>query len=478
MMRVVRNPKSVVGLLTALAAVVLLIGISELSYRQSLGALGDLRSAQVVRSRVNMVFRYMLDAETGQRGFLLTGDSKYLEPYKVAVTEVGRAVAQLREYAVGVGFDREGTAAIERAIDRKLTEMELTIRMRSQGNEDAWKFVLTTEVGREQMDVIREQTTRLADMSQQRTAMGYGKIEGSLLLARAGIALVAVVGLLAFFLYLRQKNALTQAQLQQQEALQAERDRLEQQVEQRTATLAELATNLQQAREEERGRLARELHDELGSLLTAAKLDVSRLKARLGVMPLEVNERMQHLVETLNSGIALKRRIIEDLRPSSLSNLGLKPALEILTREFGQRSGLVVHTTLEDVELDESKQLTVYRIVQEALTNIAKYAEAHEVEVLLVRNKGHVTVSVKDDGVGFDPKTARVGSHGLAGMRHRVFAEGGRLHVQATPGAGCRISAVLPVLADAAVGSSMEPSGGGMPESTGGASRQEPSDSL
>ncbi|MFS2076832.1 histidine kinase, partial [Curtobacterium sp. CT11-133] len=90
----------------------------------------------------------------------------------------------------------------------------------------------------------------------------------------------------------------------------------------------------------EREHLARELHDELGALLTAAKLDITRIKARLSGENGDLPARIEHLIETLNSGIALKRRIIEDLRPSSLSNLGLLPALEILTREFAQRSGL------------------------------------------------------------------------------------------------------------------------------------------
>ena len=107
----------------------------------------------------------------------------------------------------------------------------------------------------------------------------------------------------------------------------------------RTASLAELATHLQDVRETERGYLARELHDELGSLLTAAKLDVARLKSRLADTP-DAAQRLQHLTELLNSGIALKRRIIEDLRPSSLSNLGLVASLEILGREFGDASGM------------------------------------------------------------------------------------------------------------------------------------------
>lgn len=444
-MRWLTIPKTIASLLVAALAAAALVGINEVSFRQSTAAVTDLREAHLVRNRVNLVFRYLLDAETGQRGYLLTGDAKYLEPYDVAVANIGKATGELREFVARNRYDAEIATVLDQAASRKLTEMELTVKMRKSGNEDAWKFVFTTDVGREEMEVIRVQTDRLLEASMQRTAVAYGKIEQTLQLSRIGIALVASVGLLAFYLYLRQKNVLEESRAQEQERLQAERDRLESQVQERTATLAELATNLQQAREEERARLARELHDELGSLLTAAKLDVSRLKARLGIMSDEVQERMRHLVETLNSGIALKRRIIEDLRPSSLSNLGLKAALEILTTEFAQRSGVSMATNFEDVELDASKQLTVYRMVQEALTNIAKYAQAGKIEVLLQANRGHVTVSVKDDGVGFDPKVLTTSSHGLAGMRHRVFSEGGRLHVQSAPGSGTRISAVMPV---------------------------------
>lgn len=196
-------------------------------------------------------------------------------------------------------------------------------------------------------------------------------------------------------------------------------------------------------REEERGHLARELHDELGSLLTAAKLDVARIKARIAADAGDLHARIEHLIETLNSGIALKRRIIEDLRPSSLSNLGLVPALEILTREFGQRSGLNIIANLEPAELDDTIQLTVYRLVQESLTNIARYAEAKNVEISLLSYKDYILVSVHDDGRGFDPEAVQSSSHGLQGMRHRVEASGGRLDIRSDNGA--TISATLPL---------------------------------
>ena len=147
----------------------------------------------------------------------------------------------------------------------------------------------------------------------------------------------------------------------------------------------------------------------------------------------------------LNSGIALKRRIIEDLRPSSLSNLGLVASLEILGREFGERAGMQIHMALEQVPLDESRQLTVYRMVQESLTNIGKYAEATEATIVLKNYENHVIVEVADNGKGFDPQTVSPSTHGLAGMRHRVQAAAGKLTLTSAPGQGTRVMAMIPV---------------------------------
>ena len=189
----------------------------------------------------------------------------------------------------------------------------------------------------------------------------------TLLLNRLGVTAMTALSLLALFMYLRQTAALDRQRAEQQDVVQAERDRLEVEVAARTAQLRELALHLQTVREDERSHLARELHDELGALLTAAKLDAARLQlaARARRRP-RSTERLSHLNEALNSGIALKRRIIEDLRPSSLSNLGLVAALEILARDFSARMELPVECDLHPVSLGPSADLTVYRLVQEA----------------------------------------------------------------------------------------------------------------
>ena len=439
-----RSTRGAISLVLAVLAALVLIGINEAGYNESTDALDRIERYTRTRNAVNRLLQHMLDAETGSRGYLLTGDPRYLEPYNAAVAEIGHQLDGLRG-AYAADSPEAGTlGALTLNVQRKLAEMDLSVRMRKQGNEDAWKSVLLTDVGKEHMDAIRDQAGRLVDSATAAMTSAQEQVEQSLRLARAGIALGSTAALIAFYLYLRQTTRLKLAGEQQQAALQQERDLLESQVRERTASLAQLATHLQQVREDERGHLARELHDELGALLTAAKLDVARLRSKLGTQPPEVNQRLQHLTETLNSGIALKRRIIEDLRPSSLANLGLTAALEILAREFSERSGIDIASNLEAVQLDESAQLTVYRTVQESLTNVGKYAEATQVEIGLREYSNHIEVEIRDDGKGFDVRSTKPSTHGLAGMRHRVEAAGGRLTVSSQPGQGTRILASLP----------------------------------
>lgn len=442
-------PKMAISLPLAVLAAVILISINEAGFRLSTQAATSIEEAQETRGSINKLLQQMLDAETGQRGYLLTGDPKYLEPYDAASANINQTSDNLRRLYAPYPAELAQFGVLSHNVSRKLAEMDLSVRMRKQGNEEAWKFVLTTDVGMEQMNAIRSQINKLIQSSNSKMQAAQIQITRSLQLSRLGIALMALAGLLAFYMYLRQTRALLDSGRREQESLQRERDQLDKEVRERTATLAELATHLQQVREDERGHLARELHDELGALLTAAKLDVARIKSRLGVNTPEANERIQHLIETLNSGIALKRRIVEDLRPSSLSHLGLVASLEILAREFEDRSGLDIITDLEMVEIGGSAQLTVYRLVQESLTNMGKYAEAKHAEISLHSFDSYLTVEVKDDGKGFDSTKVGTTSHGLAGMRHRVEAAGGRLTVASSPGEGTRIFAVLPKVAKA-----------------------------
>jgi len=432
------------SLLLAVLGTALLIFINEVSFNKSTTAAVRIETAQQTRAAVDILLQQVLEAETGQRGYLLTGDARYLAPYTKATAEIGKSMDTLRELVTPNPDQLKEFLILSEHVSRKLAEMELSVRMRQKGNEDTWKFVLSTDVGKEQMDAIHEQSDRMIASSIENMGVNQPKIREALQLSRLGVFLMALVGLLVFTKYLLQTYALLASSQREQESLQRERDLLESQVRERTADLAQLATHLQNVREDERGHLARELHDELGAILTAAKLDAARLRSRLADNLPEATERLQHLTETLNSGIAFSRRVVEDLRPSALSHLGLVASLEILAREFEVQSGLSITTDLEPVDLGGAAQLTVYRLVQESLTNMGKYAQASLADISLHNFDSYITVEVKDNGKGFNLQSIGPASHGLAGMRHRVEAAGGRLTVTSTEGSGTQILAVLP----------------------------------
>ncbi len=438
-----RVPRGSFVLALAASALLALAVINEVAYDRSAVALQSLGDRGTARSQINLMLRRVLDAETGLRGYLLTGRNEYLEPYDSAASEVSSALEWLRQYYV----DERSRALVDeigRGVNAKLAETALTLKLFDEGSQNGWRELMLTDIGREKMEAVRSATEQLLALEAQRVADERAQIGRSLRLGRLGIDATLLLFVLALWLYLRQALQLQRSRAAHAQSLAEERDRLEAQVRHRTSELTQLARHLQNAREDERAHLARELHDELGALLTAAKLDAARLRHGLGKMAPEVNQRFTHLVGAIDQVIALKRRIIEDLRPSSLSNLGLTASLEILAREFSERSGVEVTTSLEPVELDEASQLTVYRLVQESLTNVAKYAEARQAEITLRNYGGHVEIDVRDDGKGFDLAQARPSTHGLAGMRHRVEAAGGRLQVASSPGKGTHVAAVLP----------------------------------
>jgi signal transduction histidine kinase len=432
----------------ALMAALVLMVINESGYRNALSAQRSTAERVDAQAELQELQRRLLDAETGQRGFLLSARESYLEPYRSALASIPRTLQGLDEFYGGDLRRREPIRKIERATQAKLSELALTLQLYGEGKHEQWHQLMLSDIGREQMDELRRSVTLLRNVENESIRSNREALVRALNLSRIGIHLMALLALVALVLMLRKARALDRATVEHARALAAERDLLEQQVTRRTADLTELARHLQTAREDERARVARDLHDELGALLTATKLDAARLKRTLGHMSPEAEDRLKRLNATVDQGIAMKRRIIEDLRPSSLDNLGLKAALEIQAREFAQRTELAVRCELQPVQLSERAQIVVYRLVQESLTNIAKYAKAKEVTVRLApQGDAQVRVSVRDNGVGFDPKVAQPRAHGLLGMRYRIEAEGGTMTVASGSGLGTTIEATLPAAA-------------------------------
>lgn len=219
----------------------------------------------------------------------------------------------------------------------------------------------------------------------------------------------------------------------------------EEKVHARAAELTQLSRHLIRVAEEEKADLARELHDTFGSNLTAINMDLHWIARRLPAERPELKERLQRALGTLGATVGSTQETIDRLRPSQLDNLGLAIALRSHCRELAERAGLDwrVDTSEEFEALDRTQSITLYRVAQEALANVAKHARAANVEVELRREREGIRLRVWDDGVGL-PEEISAPSHGMACMRERIEALGGTLHVTGAREQGTRVDAFIP----------------------------------
>ncbi|HSW83329.1 MAG TPA: sensor histidine kinase [Usitatibacter sp.] len=216
----------------------------------------------------------------------------------------------------------------------------------------------------------------------------------------------------------------------------------------RTRELASLSAFLQTHYEQEKARLARQLHDELGGILTPAKMDLSWLESRLGG-DAQYRERMARLAALIDQGIDLKRRVIEELHPSLLDHLGLAAAVQWYVDEVCGAAKLESRVTVSKLErLNPDLEIALYRIVQESVTNAVRHSKATKIELVVERTRQGVRLCVFDNGVGIaDLERARKSSHGLVGMTHRMRAINGTLDISTRKGEGTRVEAFLPLAA-------------------------------
>ncbi|MBS1160147.1 MAG: hypothetical protein H6R15_2566 [Proteobacteria bacterium] len=226
----------------------------------------------------------------------------------------------------------------------------------------------------------------------------------------------------------------------------AERRRSERELVATNRQLQELSASLQKVREEERARIARELHDELGQLLTGMRMEVSWLGGRLPDEPPMLAGKISAIKGLIDQTIVSVRRIAAELRPLVLDDLGFAAAAGWYVDQFSSRTGLPVTLELpaDDPRQDEAVATALFRILQESLTNVARHAKASRVEVRLELRGDEWALSVKDDGQGFNQGAARNGGIGLIGMRERANILAGHFYVVSAPGAGTVVEVVIP----------------------------------
>lgn len=213
--------------------------------------------------------------------------------------------------------------------------------------------------------------------------------------------------------------------------------------------LRQLASHQEMIKEEERKRIAREIHDELGQNLLALRIDASMLHSRTSKMHPRLNEKAAHALEHIDTTIKSVRSIINNLRPPVL-DLGLQAAIEWQIQDFRRRSGidceLAVLTEEFDQNLDEKCAIALFRILQESLTNVIRHAKASKVDVTLNKDNGWLGMKISDNGIGLSQEQSKKGqTFGLQGIDERIQMLGGELKIESFPGKGTSLTVSMPV---------------------------------
>lgn len=235
--------------------------------------------------------------------------------------------------------------------------------------------------------------------------------------------------------------------------LQSFNKELTQQVEDKTKELKEsyesirqLSNHLQNIREEERLHIAREIHDELGQLLTVLKMDVSWLNKKLATSSGDIKEKLSDLLILIDKTVTTVRRISSELRPTLLDDLGLVAAIEWHLEEFEKRSGISKELHVPaSIKVPDSLKIGIFRIFQESLTNVARHSGANKVTVNLERENGQIVLKISDNGKGFDKNQATRKTLGVLGMKERTLQMGGSYHITGIPGKGTTVEVTIPL---------------------------------
>ena len=437
--------------LLAFACMLILVA-NGISLFLNLSSLQAANREQVVSSRAVDKLQYLnvviTDAESSLRGYFLSGSASQLGPWRAAPAEIEASLAELEGLLANSPGQLDKLAQLRTLLGRRLGSLNALHEVyRSGGVGDILKIsALDEDPGA--MDEIRLLVVVMvrdeSELIGSRAQAFYHDYQRAVLV---GIA-ISLGAILVLGLFYKLVLASYATRVEAERALQHTNDNLEAMVALRTEQLSVLSRHLISIAEVEKARLARELHDEMGANLTAISMHVMAVAARLRHTQPELAATLDRARATLADTVELKRRIIEDLRPSLLDNLGLSAALDAYCKDFAEASALSCDL-LVDGDIDRvapASSIAVFRIVQESLNNVAKYAGAQQVTVRVTREGGLLDLEVADDGIGIDREAAaKPKSHGLVGMRERALLLGGTFRIErGVNDRGTRICVTLP----------------------------------
>jgi signal transduction histidine kinase len=432
----------------ACVAILVVNGIFLLRNLDGLKAANSLQDQTTkVTNELQHLNLLVADAESNLRGYFLSGSPSYLGTVQGAPALIDQQLHKLKVLLADNPSQQKNLAQLRLLVEHQLRMMNEALTIYRDGG---LKEILTIAgaPGEDDSDEIRLQAVIMLseqnELLNARSAAFYDQYRHAVILG-LGINAAAIAVLLLFYQLVQRSFA---ARARAEHALQLANEQLESTVARRTEQLSVLSRHLIHVSEEEKSRLARELHDEMGANLTAIGMDLASVGEQLRSSRPELAAMLARARATLVDTVQLKRRIVEDLRPSLLDNLGLAAALHSYCEDYARVTGLDCDV-LVDGEVDSAgpmQAIALFRIVQESLNNIAKYAQARSVIVHLAREDDALALEVSDDGIGIAPDAlTRSKSHGLLGMRERALLLGGKLDVdRGVNGVGTCVRARIP----------------------------------
>jgi hypothetical protein len=440
-------PRVLFMLLVTAAISMVVLAISELASTEIESSRNATQQVDDARAQLTLMREALLQAESSQRGYLITADEHYLQPFDSAVESARNAMADLQRLGAVLSGLRAPLAVLQPEMDAKIDEMRLTVHYTQQGNRLDAVQILASGKGLALMQHLMQTS---GELLRQLDALGSVRNEDTnriFLMQRVGVGLIVFLNLV-FLAILGVRTVRHFYEREQHRAeLARQAQELERVVAERTEELSSLSTYLQTSTEREKTRLARDLHDELGGILTAAKIDASWLEGFSSGAEPEVQQRMRRLSASLDEAVEVKRRVIENLRPSLLDHLGLAAAVEWHVQETCQKAGIDCEVRVPDMmePIPPEVAIAVYRIVQESMVNAVKYAQAHLISVELRQPPGRLELEVNDDGIGIADFEPHHLTHGIAGMRQRARSLGGEFSLETAPGRGTTVQATIPL---------------------------------
>jgi signal transduction histidine kinase len=455
------------GRTIAMLAVALLITMISVLYSDNWILSIDRQGEVIGQIRTNIVTLNQLKtnlykAESAQRGYLYTKRETHVEPFNHALNDARDNIAKIEALVIRTSSgkeqieERDWMKAISASLEAKAAEMKVTLNLARTGKLQEARQVMNLDESLVEMQKFMGYTDIVINNQNKALNAKINEQQHTILIARLSIFGGALILIWIVVLVIKQLLAEIAIKSHLQQRVLKENIIYEEKLQLQTKLLRSLALDYQADVERERQKLSRELHDELGSIFTATKMDIAwvikKMKDITPDIATEVAAKLRKTSSYVDQGIQYKRHIVQELHPAILTTFGFWPALQSLIQDAAERNQweLTLNLPDENTQLNETISLVAYRIVQETLNNANKYAKASKVSVDVIVDARHLKLEIEDNGIGVDMNALDGHTHGLSGMRHRVLAIGGHFEILSEPGKGVLTRALIPIDFEAA----------------------------